>query len=504
MLEVHLSSHSPVFIGLTFILLVALVLAKHRLASKAAPSGPPPLPPLVDAPSSDPYNVRDTFLHRRSRYGNVFRAIEPHGATVTYIGDALTIKDIIDRPDAFDISSLHTAAAPMWNISNPAGVWFAHTGGQATLQHSSHLLSGARLASLQQRFVCALSKQFDALEPGHKGDLFALASETFFQATVEALFTPTFPPGQYTEFLRWDAELDQFCMACPSPRAVQSRDRFYNLVLQQIDQHLSECSLQVREQLHNVEREHGQTHADAVGVVLRTAWLGSTQSPLSGAWLLCILSRQPTKVARIRAELQQLKQKLAVHDVEEIVANPDLLKAENLPLLDHLVQELLRVYSAQSVPRLCLKDTVVRALDGPGRVRLFQLKQGDILRLLFWNVHDATLNLQWWPESQGKGEKFRGTLQTFDESRFDRVPKPAMVKLDSNEAVRTWTPFGYGSRVCPGRYWAVAEVKAFILLFLHRFELEGAVAEPPRPDPKRWVGVMHPLDAMPATLKARS
>ncbi|KAJ9474542.1 hypothetical protein PHBOTO_005002 [Pseudozyma hubeiensis] len=505
-LQLPSSPHLAILLAISVTLLFGYLHTSKRSTSLTPTtlSAPPPPPPLVDPtrlPSKlDRTNVRDTFLACRSLNGSVFRALEPNFATITYIGDPLTIKDIIDRPDSFDVSSLHTAAAPMWNISLPAGVWFAHTGGQATLQHSSHLLSGSRLASLQERFVAGVKKEFDRIETGDKGDLFRLLSECFFQATVEALFTPNFPRGEYEGFLRWDRELNQFCMACPSPAGVAARDRFYSLAAQQIDEHLSECSLQVREQLNDVKNKHGQSHADAVGVVLRTAWLGSTQSPLSGAWLLCILSQNPEKRQKIRDEVRELKERLGVGNVEEIASNPEMMKGENLPLLDSMVQELLRVYSAQNVPRMCLKDTVVRAMDGPGRVKRYQLRQGDILQLLFWNVHDAQLNPDWWPEDGEKGEKFRGTLETFDETRFGRHPGTA--KLDG-ETVKTWTPFGYGARVCPGRYWAVAEIKAFVMLFLDRFDVETK-GEMPRPDPMRWVGVLHAMDAMPATVTARS
>ena len=80
--------------------------------------------------------------------------------------------------------------------------------------------------------------------------------------------------------------------------------------------------------------------------------------------------------------------------MDDIVKSLDALKGENLPMLDNMVNELLRVYSAQNVPRMCLKDTIVRGFDGEGRVKQWQFKKGDLLQLLFWNVHDAGLNPQ--------------------------------------------------------------------------------------------------------------
>ena len=502
MLEIRLSGGLSLIVTAALAFLCAVLFTRRSKAHSTLTRtvAPPPLVDPVVVP--DTGNFRDNWLARRARYGSNHRVVEPHGAVTVYIGDALTIKDIIDQPERFDMAALHTGAAPMWRISHPAGEWFAHTGGAATVRHASHLFSGSRLASLQQRFVSATIRQFDRISPGRKQDVVYLASECFFQATVEALFTKSFPEGQYREFCLWDAELTPFCMGCPSERAVRARDHFFAIVLQQIDESLSECSLQVREQMAELEGKYDLSHEDAAAVVLRTTWLGSTQSPLSGAWMLCILARQPHNIRAIRNELQQLQQSLGGKSVQEIASNPDLLKGEHLPTLDNVVNELLRVYSAQSVPRMCLTDTVVRALGPNNSVQEMQLKQGDILQIMFWNVHDAGRHPEWWPSEEGKGAKWREALETFDETRFEPHRRPATVKV-GNETLKTWTPFGYGARVCPGRYWAVAEIKAFCLLFLDRFDLSDA-GDMPRPDPQRWLGVLHAQDAMPATITART
>lgn len=509
MIDLHLSLSTPALLAALLGLATAIFLFRqtHSKSSSSSttsssPSSPiPPIPLVSHLPPTG--NFRDDFLLRRSTYGSVHRVAEPNGMINTYIGDPLTIKDVIEQPDIFEMGPLHAGAAPMWRISPTAGQWFAQVGGQATVRHSSHLFSGSRLAMLQKRFVEATRKQFDEFKVGKKEDLFATMSESFFEATMEALFTDKWPKGEYREYERWDAELTPFCMGMASERAIEARDKFWRLTKEQVDEYLSECSLQVREQLLELENKYSIPHDDAVAIVLRTAWLGSTQSPLSGAWLVCLLSHRPDAISRILTELVQLKKKLNM-GTEDIASNPDLLKSENLPTLDNFVNELLRVFSAQSVPRFCHKDTVVRALGPNNTVKQYQIKQGDILQLLYWNVHDASLNPQFWP-GEARGETYQETLQPFDETRFDDADrKPPVFKLkEGGESVKTWTPFGYGVRVCPGRYWAVAEIKAFVLMFLERFEV-GEMGNLPRPDAARWLGVLHPKDGMSATLSARS
>lgn len=507
MLDLQLSLSSPALLA-AFLAVIAsyLLFSRSKLSSAPSPSSSSsdavPLIPLVaDLPSAG--NFRDDFLLRRRTYGSVHRVNEPNGMVNTYIGDPLSIKDIIEQPDIFEMGPLHSGAAPMWRISPTAGQWFAQVGGQATVRHSSHLFSGSRLAALQKRFVEATRRQFDGLKAGRKEDLFATVSELFFEATMEALFTDRWPKGEYKEYERWDAELTPFCIGMASERAIEARNRFWRLTKEQVDEWLSDCSLQAREQLLELENNYSLPHDDAVAVVLRTAWLGSTQSPLSAGWLLCLLSHRPDAIDKIRTELSQLKQKLAMN-TDEIASNPDLLKGENLPTLDNFVNELLRVFSAQSVPRFCHKDTTIRALGPNNTVLHYQVKQGDILQLLYWNVHDASFNPQFWPGGE-QGETYEETLQPFDETRFDDADrKPPVFRIkEDNETVKTWTPFGYGVRVCPGRYWAVAEIKAFVLMFLQRFDVRE-MGKLPRPDAGRWLGVLHPKDGMAATLSARS
>lgn len=487
---------------------VAVVLLLFKQKSRGiTDTAPLQRPPLVDeSPETgvpDQGNVRDNWLARRKRYGNVFRMVEPTGGSGVYVGDALALKDVIEQPEHFDIGPLHIFAAPMWGISETTGNWLAREGGGINVKHSSHLFSGSRLASLQQRFVDAVQRQFERMQPGATSDLFQQLRVCFFQSTVEALFTKSFPEGQYASFCIWDAELNAFSRGCPPPEALTARDSFFNIVLQQIDEHLSECSLQVRELMADLEQKHGLSHRDAVAICVRTAWLGSTQSPLSGAWIISLLLQQPNMVQRLRTEIDTFRKSTgAPKTVGEIAANPDLLKGDNLPLLDNIVNEVLRVYSAQNVPRFCLQDAVVRILGPNNTIVPMQLKQGDVLQLLFWNVHDSQHNPQWWPEQQGKGIKYNGALEPFDETRFETDRRPAPFKI-GGETVRTWTPFGFGMRVCPGRYWAVAEIKAFCLLFLDRFDVSSA-GPMPRPDPQRWIGVLNVLDPLPATVSLRA
>ncbi|CBQ69179.1 related to Cytochrome P450 8B1 [Sporisorium reilianum SRZ2] len=473
--------------------LVLLLVTAYLLHSRPSSPPRPARPPLAHPFPLVPPHSRNLLLAHRSQHGTVFRTASPN---TVYISDALAIKHILDHPALFSVSALHISSAAMWSMSPACAEWFAREGGEVTLRLAARLFSGEWLAALQVRFVDAAARGMDGVQMG-RVEVMEVVAGAFFGATMEALFTPGFDDGLWGVFRMWDAQLHAFCAGTPSADAIEARDRFYGIVEHQLHEHLDECSPQIQHLFRSLCDDHAQTHADAIAIVLRTAWLACTQSPLAAAWLLCILAHHPPKLQRVREEFEHLKHEMHLQNTQEAVERVELLKAERLPALDRLVNEVLRVYCAQTVPRVCMEDTVVRAMDGGG-VREWQMERGDVVNLLYWCVHDSRLNPQ-------VSETFRGTLQPFDEERFapDRHSAHTVKLGGTNETVRTWTPFGYGTRMCPGRYWAVAEIKAFVLLFLDRFDL-AQPEEMPRPDPERWFGVLSPLDAMPVNLTLRS
>lgn len=82
-----------------------------------------------------------------------------------------------------------------------------------------------------------------------------------------------------------------------------------------------------------------------------------------------------------------------------------------------------------------------------------------------------------------RDERVFGTgTDSFQPERFLR--NPALAKS------RSFTPFGGGTRLCPGRFMAKEEVLAFVGLALSRFELNMPAGQPfPRADLKKGAGM---------------
>lgn len=394
MFSFQLHADLPTITVTASLVLLLTVFLLSRLLPRSTPLNTPPRPPLAPLPlAAHTPHCRDTLLSHLSRYGSVFRLPHPTlGTSSVYVGDALAIQDVLRQPGAFGVGQLHVQSAGMWRMSARCAAWFAHSGGQDTLQHSARLFSGERLGVLQQRFVRAVARGLDAVEVG-EADLCELSGGLLFRATMEALFTPSFASA-HRVFRAWDGQLASFTAGTPSPEAVAARDSMYSAVEEQLEQHRDECSAQIRDLFDELRQTHAQVHQDAVAVVLRTAWLASTQSPHAAAWLLCILAQQPAKLHRVRDELRKLKN-MAGESTEQLVRRPEWLREVKLPLLDQLVNEVLRVYCAQTVPRLCTAEAVVRVLEEEGgRVREVLMRQGDVVQLMFWNVHSSRLNPQ--------------------------------------------------------------------------------------------------------------
>ncbi len=122
-------------------------------------------------------------------------------------------------------------------------------------------------------------------------------------------------------------------------------------------------------------------------------------------------------------------------------------KLDALAWLDACVRESLRLSSGSLMVRRAVEDTTLELKTGA-----FKIRQGDRVCLVpHFTHHDPEI----YPEPERYDpERFHlesGVKQVF--KRGQRVPMPLM-------------PFGAGSTMCPGRLFAVHEIKLFVAMTL--------------------------------------
>lgn len=156
-------------------------------------------------------------------------------------------------------------------------------------------------------------------------------------------------------------------------------------------------------------------------------------------WTLITLSKFPSIRQQIREEINQV-----CHD--GLVTMEHLMK---MPLLDHLIKEVLRLYPPfPAVPRVCLQTDEVMGYTIPAKATVIL------------NIAGIHRNPDYWSEPH-----------SFDPERFvEKLPHKF-----------SFLPFLNGPRICIGLNLAMLELKAMLVNLLQNFDLDLLPGEEPQP-----------------------
>ncbi|XP_023573454.1 cholesterol 7-alpha-monooxygenase [Octodon degus] len=165
------------------------------------------------------------------------------------------------------------------------------------------------------------------------------------------------------------------------------------------------------------------------------------------------------------------------------------VQLNDLPVLDSIIKEALRLSSASLNIRTAKEDFTLHLEDGS-----YNIRKDDIIALYPQLMH---LDPEIYPDPL-----------TF---KYDRY-------LDENRKTKTtfysngiklkyyYMPFGSGATICPGRLFAIQEIKQFLILMLLYFELELVESQikcPPLDQSRAGLGILPPLNDIEFRYKPR-
>lgn len=180
-------------------------------------------------------------------------------------------------------------------------------------------------------------------------------------------------------------------------------------------------------------------------------WVGTTNTAPTLFWFFVNVFSRPNYVERIRSEVEQL---VSTGNISKgKVATIDMTRLEkDCPFLHACYQESQRVYNDNTGTRRVMRDTILRDVDGTE----YLLKEGE--------------TVQWYSGLVHHDEKVWGA--TAD----DFMPERFIEKTAEDDKMRrgAMVPFGGGKSLCPGRYFALAELFGIIACVAVGFEVEGA------------------------------
>ncbi|XP_060540471.1 7-alpha-hydroxycholest-4-en-3-one 12-alpha-hydroxylase [Pantherophis guttatus] len=211
-------------------------------------------------------------------------------------------------------------------------------------------------------------------------------------------------------------------------------------------------------------------------------WAAQGNTGPASFWLLEFLMKHPKAMEEVKKEIEEVVKKSG-QDVASRQKPLNVTKEmlSQTPILDSAVQETLRLVAVPMLIRLVLQDMDLKLHNG----KSYQLRKGDKISLFPY------LSAHMDPEIHQEPQAFK-----YDRFLSQNGNKKEFFK--NGEKVNYFTmPWGAGTSMCPGRYFATNEIKLFTFLMLACFDLEliNQQEEIPAINKTRYgFGVMHPVN----------
>ncbi|XP_042333188.1 LOW QUALITY PROTEIN: 7-alpha-hydroxycholest-4-en-3-one 12-alpha-hydroxylase [Sceloporus undulatus] len=209
-------------------------------------------------------------------------------------------------------------------------------------------------------------------------------------------------------------------------------------------------------------------------------WAAQGNTGPASFWLLAYLMKNPKALEEVRKEVA-----MVVRDSgQELEPGSEMLTVTRemltqTPVLDSAVKEALRMGAAPMLIRAVLQDMDLKMHDG----RVYNLRKGD--KIAVFPYLAAHMDPEIHPEPH-----------LFKYDRFLDLDGNKKEFYKNGEKVKYFTlPWGAGTSMCPGRFFATNEIKLFAFLMLSYFDMElvNKEEEVPPIDKRRYgFGVMQP------------
>ncbi|XP_008591158.1 PREDICTED: 25-hydroxycholesterol 7-alpha-hydroxylase [Galeopterus variegatus] len=171
-------------------------------------------------------------------------------------------------------------------------------------------------------------------------------------------------------------------------------------------------------------------------------------------WALYYLLRHPKAMAAVRDEIDHLRQSTGQKKGSGFSIYFTREQMDSLVYLESTILEVFRLCSLSSTVRTVQEDLALNSETGDYCVR-----KGDLVAIFPAVLHKD-------PEVFEAPEEFR-----YD--RFTEDGKKKTTFFKGEKKLKFYLmPFGFGASKCPGRFFAVTEIKQLLIVLLTCFDLE--------------------------------
>ncbi|XP_037132549.1 cytochrome P450 7B1 isoform X1 [Syngnathus acus] len=492
---------------LVVVALVPVVIRRHR---RKRCEGEPPLIdgwiPFLGKALEFRKDAHKFLEEQRKNFGDVF-TIHMAGRYMTFIMDPLMYPAVIKEGRRLDFHEFSGRAAPA-AFGYPRITEGTFPGLAEQIERAYGLLRGEQLTALTQSMMGNLMTLFrqDHLKPGatwRERGLYDFCLDVMLEATFLTLYGRPAQGSRHTHaaqlkthFVHFDEAFPLLIAQVPAwllGRARAARRKLTDYLAAPGMSDWADASLFIRRRAQLLEGHPVMGDADKAAHHLAMLWASVANTAPAAFWATYHLLRHPEALRAVRQEILEVLERsgrgfsddmdlaLAAEQLDHMILlgrKPAAAVASHARLTcrwssESTVHESLRMSSASINIRVAQEDLNLR-LDAE---RVVAVRRGDIVALYPRSVHmDAGIYEQ---------------PQAF---RFDRFAHQTEFFKDGQKLRHYLMPFGSGASICPGRFFAVNEIKQVVCLLLLYFDLRLEAGQPdPRPDGSRaGLGIPRP------------
>lgn len=209
-------------------------------------------------------------------------------------------------------------------------------------------------------------------------------------------------------------------------------------------------------------------------------WASQANTLPATFWSLFYMIRSPDAMRAAREEIQKIfsgPEGLEVLKKESVTLSREQL--DNMPVLDSIIKEAMRLSSASMNVRIAKEDFLLH-LDNQ---EAYRIRKDDVIALYPPMLHFD-------PEIYEDPYEFK-----YDRFLEENGQEKTTFCRRGRKLRYFYMPFGSGVTKCPGRFFAVYEIKQFLTLMLLHFDMElldPAMKVPPLDQSRAGLGILQP------------
>uniref|UniRef100_A0A3P9KYK9 Cholesterol 7-alpha-monooxygenase n=1 Tax=Oryzias latipes TaxID=8090 RepID=A0A3P9KYK9_ORYLA len=209
-------------------------------------------------------------------------------------------------------------------------------------------------------------------------------------------------------------------------------------------------------------------------------WASQANTLPATFWSLFYMIRSPDAMKAAQQEVQKvLEESGSTTNLRDSTLNLTRDQLDKLPIMDSIIKEAMRLSSASLNVRIA-KENFLLQLDNQ---EAYHIRKDDVIALYPPLLHYD-------PEIYEDPYEYK-----FDRFLDDKGQEKNIFYRNGRRLRYFYMPFGSGVTKCPGRFFAVYEIKQFLTLMLSFFDMElldPAARVPPLDQSRAGLGVLQP------------